>query len=171
MDDNTKSPDSQALFDEVLLYVLDRTTGRMDIGQNVVVRLFELIDDDWKSAHGERILFLGQSSRRYGHPSNLFTDTVHRLLADGAIKREPRVVGTALVQRLLPLRKPNLAPILSEVLAVVDGVLKRIEGKYGVEILGREGPGSHLPPEPTNPPLYGTAVRRETYRIKHHPER
>jgi hypothetical protein len=170
MDGNTDSPDRQALFDEVLLYVLDRTTGRLDIGQKVVLRLFELIDKDWNSAHGEKILCPGQRSRRFGHASNLFTDTVRRLLADGVIKREHRLVGTTLTERLLPLRKPNLAPVPADVLAVVDGVLRRIEGMYGVEILGREPPGSHLPPEPKNPPLYGTAVRREAYRVRHHPE-
>jgi hypothetical protein len=169
MENNSDSPDRQTLFDEVLLYVLDKTNGKRDIGQNVVLKLFEWVDKDWAAGHGERILRPGRRSYCFGHASNVFTDTVRRLIADGAITRERALVGTSIIQRLVALREPNLALVPAEVTAVVDGVLKRIEGKYGAEILGREPPGSHLPPEPKNPPLYGSAVRREAYRVRHHP--
>jgi len=171
MDDNSVSPGRQALFDEVLLYVLEKTSGKRDIGQNVVRKLFGWIDDDWASTHGEKLLRPGRSSHCYGRPSNVFTDTVHRLVADGTITREHRLLGTTPVQGLVAQRKPNLALIPAEVVAVVDGVLKRIVGRYGLEILGYEPPSFRAPREPERPPFYGSAVRREAYRVRHrHPE-
>lgn len=170
MDDNSVSPGRQALFDEVLLYVLEKTSGKRDIGQNVVRKLFEWIDDDWASTHGEKLLRPGRISRCYGHPSNLFTDTVHRLVADGTITREHWHVGTTVIEGLVAQRKPSLALLPAEVLAVADGVLERIVGRYGWEILGHEPCCFRAPREPERPPFYGSAVRREAYRVRHHPE-
>jgi len=36
MDGNSVSPDRQALFDEVLLYVLEKTSGKLDVTPPVV---------------------------------------------------------------------------------------------------------------------------------------
>ena len=170
MDDNSDSSGRQALFDEVLLYVLEKTSGKRDIAQNVVRKLFGWIDQVWASTHGEKLLRPSRSSRCYGRLSNVFTDTVRRLVADGAITREHWHVGTITIEGLVAQRKPNLALIPAEVVAVVDGILKEIVGTYGLEILGREPPSFRAPREPKNPSLYGTAVRREAYRVRHrHP--
>jgi hypothetical protein len=170
MDDNSVSAGRQALFDEVLLYVLEKTSGKRDMGHNVVRKLFGWIDKDWASTHGEKLLRPGRSSRCSGHLSNVFTDTVRRLVADGAITREHWHAGTTVIEGLVAQRKPNLALIPADVVAVVDGVLKQIVGMYGLEILGREPWGFHLPREPKNPTLCGSAVRRKAYRVRHHPE-
>jgi len=68
------------------------------------------------------------------------------------------------------VRTPNLAVVPPELLKVVDGILARTAGTYGAQLIGRRGPGMNPPREPDRPMLYGSAVRRESYRIRRHPD-
>jgi hypothetical protein len=129
MDSNSDSPDRQALFDEVLLYVLDKTSGKLDISPPVVRKLLQFVDRDWHEAHGEYLLRSACGSRYFGPTTKEFTLTLHRMLAEGTVRREQRwVERKTLVYKVYPVRKPNLALVPPDVLKVVDGVLARIAG-------------------------------------------
>jgi hypothetical protein len=162
----------QALFAEVLLYLLEKTSGKLDVTPPVVAKLMQYVNRDWHQACGRMLYAAPTGSGCYGPSPIGLGRVLKRMKAEGAIETKWRMVkpGTSMYKAYC-LRRPNLDVVPPELIKIVDCVLERTAGIYGAQLIGRRGPGMNPPRQPDRPMLYGTAVKHESFRIHRDPDK
>ena len=165
--DSTPLPSSnQTLFQNVLLYLIARTTGKLDIGSSALRQLAIFVDQEWEATHKEH-LFQPYPCRIWLRGfERLFRATIKQLLAGALVKRDLRTYGTRDLHKVVPAQPVDESLLPADVKQVVDQVLVRVAGMCGMQIARYDrwqGPRFH--PVSDRIIYVGTAVKQEAYRL------
>lgn len=112
-------------FKQVLLYILEKTAGKHNIGMTALYKLLYFIDFDYYEKYEEQLMGLTYIKNHYGPTPREFLKVVEQMKKDKDIEAVESTYFKYEQRKFLPLKDTDLTKLNAQELEMVDSVLAR----------------------------------------------
>ena len=112
-------------FKQVLLYMLEKTAGKPNVGMTALYKLLYFIDFDYYEKYDEQLMGLTYIKNHYGPTPREFVKVVEEMKKDGDLEEVKSPYFAYEQKKFLPLKEPNLERLNAQEVSMVDNVLAR----------------------------------------------
>lgn len=123
-----------AKFKEVLLYILEKTAGKPNVGMTVLYKILYFIDFDYYEKYEEQFMGLTYFKNTHGPVPREFVKVVEEMKKDDLIEEVNSVYFQYSQKKFLPHKQADLSKLNGNELEMVDDVLARYGDKSASEI-------------------------------------
>ncbi|MDP2820768.1 MAG: DUF4065 domain-containing protein [bacterium] len=121
-------------FKEVLLYVLSKVSGKPNVGESVLNKLFYFIDFDYYEKYEEQLIGATYIKNHYGPTPCELKKIIDEMKKNKEIEEIKSKYFKFNQKKYLPLRNPNLDILSAREIGLIDDVLNRLSDKSASEI-------------------------------------
>ena len=121
-------------FIEVLLYLLEKTAGKPNIGETVIYKLVYFIDFNFYEKYEEQLIGATYIRNKFGPTPMEFATIVAKMIKDKEVKKVEDKYFQYDQKKYLPLREPNLDKIKASEIKLIDEVLANLSDKTASDI-------------------------------------
>lgn len=114
-----------AVFKQVLLYMLEKTAGKPNIGMTALYKLLYFVDFDYYEKYGKQLMGLTYIHNHYGPTPREFVKVVEEMKQEGDLEEVKSPYFAYEQKKFLPRRSANLAKLSARETAMIDSVLAR----------------------------------------------
>jgi transcriptional regulator with XRE-family HTH domain len=112
-------------FKQVLLYVLEKTAGKPNVGMTTLYKLLYFIDFDHYERYEEQLMGLTYIKNHYGPSPREFLKVVEEMKKGGELEEVKSTYFRYEQKKFLPHRSADLSKLNAQEIAMVDSVLAR----------------------------------------------
>ena len=112
-------------FKQVLLYMLEKTAGKPNIGMTALYKLLYFTDFDYYEKYGEQVMGLTYIHNHYGPTPREFVKVVEGMKQGGDLEEVKSTHFVYEQKKFLPRRSADLSKLSAQETAMVDSVLAR----------------------------------------------
>lgn len=112
-------------FKQILLYVLEKTAGKPNIGMTALYKLLYFMDFDYYEKYDEQLMGLTYIKNHYGPTPREFVKVVEEMKGEGELEEVKSAYFAYEQKKFLPRKSPDLASLSGREIAMVDSVLSR----------------------------------------------
>jgi len=112
-------------FKQVLLYVLEKTAGKPNIGMTALYKLLYFIDFDYYEKYDEQLMGLTYIKNHYGPTPREFVKVVEEMKEEGDLEEVKSAYFTYEQKKFLPRKSSDLASLSGREISMIDNVLSR----------------------------------------------
>ena len=112
-------------FKEVLLYILEKTAGKPNIGMTALYKLLYFIDFDYYEKYDEQLMGLTYIKNHYGPTPREFVQVVEDMKSDGDLEEVKSAYFAYEQRKFLPRKSADLSKMNAQETAMIDSVLSR----------------------------------------------
>lgn len=113
-------------FKQVLLYLLERTAGKSNVGETVINKLLYFIDFNYYELYEEQLIGATYIKNHHGPTPIELKKVLDKMIEDGSIEKIKRKHYDFDQTRYLPNVKPDLKDIKASEVKVIDDVIERL---------------------------------------------
>lgn len=121
-------------FKQVLLYILERTAGKPNVGMTALYKLLYFIDFDFYEKHERQLMGLTYIKNHHGPTPREFVKVIRDMEMRGEIETVSSKHFQYEQKKFLPLVSADTRTFLPEELEMIDSVLSRYGDKNAVEL-------------------------------------
>ncbi len=121
-------------FTEVLLYILNETVGKPNIGKTVIYKLLYFIDFNYYEKYEKQLIGATYRKNRYGPSPVEFKEIIDRMKENEDVEKIDSEYFDFEQKKYLPLRKPDLSILSADELEVIENVLERLSDMNATQI-------------------------------------
>ncbi len=121
-------------FKEVLLYVLEKTAGKPNVGMTVLYKLLYFIDFDYYEKNEEQFIGLTYFKNTHGPAPREFARVVEEMKNEGLLEEVKSKYFQYDQKKFLPHKQADLSVLNGKELEMIDDVLARYSDKSANEI-------------------------------------
>jgi transcriptional regulator with XRE-family HTH domain len=121
-------------FEQVFLYLLERTAGKPNVGMTVLYKLLYFIDFDYYEKFEEQLMGLTYIKNTHGPTPREFISVVDSMKKSGQLEEVKSAYFTYEQRKFLPHRHADLSMLSAQETAMIDSVLARYADKSGREL-------------------------------------
>lgn len=114
-----------AKFKQVLLYVLEKTAGKPNIGMTALYKLLYFIDFDYYEKYDEQLMGLTYIKNHYGPTPREFVKVVEEMKLGGDLEEVKSAYFAYEQRKFLPRKSADLSILSAQETAMIDSVLSR----------------------------------------------
>lgn len=122
-------------FKQVLLYVLEKTAGKPNVGMGVLYKLLYFIDFDYYEKYEDQLMGLTYIKNHYGPTPREFVKVVEEMKKNGELEEVQSKYFTYEQKKFLPHVSADLSKLSGQELEMIDFVLVRYADKTAKEML------------------------------------
>lgn len=112
-------------FKQVLLYILEKTAGKPNIGMTALYKLLYFSDFDFYEKYEEQMMGLTYIKNHYGPTPREFIKVVDDMKQEGSLEEVKSAYFTYEQKKFLPRQSANLNILTARETAMIDSVLAR----------------------------------------------
>jgi hypothetical protein len=117
---------SMQKFQHVLLYLLEKTAGKANIGESQICRLMYFADFNFYELYEEHLSGLTYKKQPYGpHPIEL-VQVLGQMNEEGLIKKMKTKFQSSFINRYIPLIQSNLHYLKASEKEVIDNLIEQM---------------------------------------------
>ncbi len=121
-------------FKQVLLYVLEKTGGKPNVGMTVLYKLLYFIDFDYYEKYHEQLMGLTYIKNHHGPTPKEFVKVVEEMKKNGEVEEIKSKYFTHEQKKFLPILKSDLTVLSVLEKEMIDNVLMRYADKSATEL-------------------------------------
>ncbi|MFC1623552.1 type II toxin-antitoxin system antitoxin SocA domain-containing protein, partial [Patescibacteria group bacterium] len=121
-------------FKQVLLYVLEKTGGKPNVGMTVLYKLLYFIDFDYYEKYHEQLMGLTYIKNHHGPTPKEFVKVVEDMKENGEIEEIKSKYFKHDQKKFLPISKSDLSVLSVLEKEMIDNVLLRYSDKSATEL-------------------------------------
>lgn len=121
-------------FKQVLLYVLEKTAGKPNIGMTALYKLLYFVDFDYYEKYDEQLMGLTYIKNHYGPTPREFVKVVEEMKQEGVLEEVKSSYFAYEQRKFLPRKSANLASLSGQEKEMIDSVLARYSDKSATEL-------------------------------------
>lgn len=121
-------------FEEVLLYILEKTAGKPNVGMTVLYKLLYFIDFDYYEKNEEQLMGLTYFKNTHGPAPREFATVVENMKKAGILEEVKSTYFQYDQKKFLPHKQADLSKFNGKELEMIDDVLARYGDKSANEI-------------------------------------
>ncbi|MFA6397211.1 MAG: type II toxin-antitoxin system antitoxin SocA domain-containing protein, partial [Sulfurimonas sp.] len=121
-------------FKQVLLYVLEKTAGKPNVGMTVLYKLLYFIDFDYYEKYEEQLMGLTYIKNHYGPSPREFFKVVEEMKKNGELEEVKSSYFTHEQKKFLPHIKMDVSRLNAQEIMMVDSVLTRYADRSAKEL-------------------------------------
>ena len=121
-------------FKQVLLYVLEKTAGKPNVGMTVLYKLLYFIDFDYFEKYEKQLMGLTYIKNHHGPTPREFVKVVEGMKKSGELEEVKSTYFTYEQKKYLPHTKADLERLSAQELEMIDNVLARYADKSATEL-------------------------------------
>jgi len=121
-------------FKQVLLYVLEKTAGKPNVGLTVLYKLLYFIDFDYYEKYEEQLMGLTYIKNHHGPTPREFVKVVEDMKKSGELEEVQSKYFTYEQKKFLPHTLADLSKLNGRELELIDSVLARYADKTAKEL-------------------------------------
>jgi len=121
-------------FKQVLLYVLEKTAGKHNIGMTALYKLLYFIDFDYYEKFDEQLMGLTYIKNHYGPTPREFVSVVDAMKKNGELEEVKSNFFQYEQRKFLPRTSADLASFSAQEKEMIDSVLARYGDKTATEL-------------------------------------
>lgn len=121
-------------FKQVLLYILEKTAGKPNVGMTVLYKLLYFIDFDYYEKYEEQLMGLTYFKNTHGPAPREFAKVVEEMKQENCIEEVKSTYFQYDQKKFLPHKQADLSKINGNELEMIDDVLARYSDKSASEI-------------------------------------
>ena len=121
-------------FKEVLLYVLEKTGARPNIGETAIYKLLYFIDFDYYEKFEEQLIGAKYIKNHFGPTPVEFKKITDQMIKNGAIEKIKSKYFQHEQKKYLPCRLADLKILSAQEIQHIDEVLSRLAWKNATEL-------------------------------------
>lgn len=121
-------------FQQVLLYVLEKTAGKPNVGMTVLYKLLYFIDFDYYEKYEEQLMGLTYIRNHHGSTPREFVKVVEEMKHSGELEEVRSTYFTHDQKKFLPRIHADLSKLTGRELEMIDDVLARYGDKSATEL-------------------------------------
>ena len=122
------------IFEQVILYVLDKVGGKPNVGETVLHKLFYFIDFDYYEKYEENLMGETYVKNSYGPTSVSLVRNLNNMEEKGEIKKTEKEYHNYVQRKYLIARVPKPNTLSARDVEHIDGVLDRLSDMSATEI-------------------------------------
>jgi len=123
-----------AKFKQVLLYILEKTAGKHNIGMTALYKLLYFIDFDYYEKYDEQLMGLTYIKNHYGPTPREFIKVVEEMKKDGDLEEVKSPYFAYEQKKFLPRKSADLSALSGQEVEMIDSVLARYGDKSAAEL-------------------------------------
>src|SRR3989338_6412975 len=112
-------------FKQVLLYMLEKTAGKPNVGMTALYKLLYFIDFDYYEKYDEQLMGLTYIKNHYGPTPREFVKVVEEMKKDGDLEEVKSAYFAYEQRKFLPRKSADLSKLNAQETAMIDSVLSR----------------------------------------------
>ncbi len=112
-------------FKQVLLYVLEKTAGKPNIGMTALYKLLYFIDFDYYEKYDKQLMGLTYIKNHYGPTPREFVKVVEDMKKEGDLEEVKSPYFAYEQKKFLPRKSANLSKMNAQETAMIESVLAR----------------------------------------------
>jgi len=112
-------------FKQVLLYILEKTAGKPNIGMTALYKLLYFIDFDYYEKYDEQLMGLTYIKNHYGPTPREFVKVVEDMKGEGDLEEVKSAYFAYEQRKFLPRKSADLSKLNAQETAMIDSVLSR----------------------------------------------
>ncbi len=112
-------------FKQVLLYMLEKTAGKPNIGMTALYKLLYFVDFDYYEKYDEQLMGLTYIKNHYGPTPREFVKVIEEMKKDGDLEEVKSPYFAYEQKKFLPRKSADLASLSGQEIAMIDSVLSR----------------------------------------------
>lgn len=112
-------------FKEVLLYILEKTAGKPNVGMTALYKLLYFIDFDYYEKYDQQLMGLTYIKNHYGPTPREFMTVVEGLKKAGDLEEVKSSYFAYEQKKFLPRTSADLSKLTGREIAMIDNVLSR----------------------------------------------
>lgn len=112
-------------FKQVLLYVLEKTAGKPNIGMTALYKLLYFIDFDYYEKYDKQLMGLTYIKNHYGPTPREFVSVVEEMKKEGDLEEVKSAYFAYEQRKFLPRKSADLSKMCAQETAMIDSVLSR----------------------------------------------
>ena len=121
-------------FKEVLLYVLEKTAGKPNVGMTVLYKLLYFIDFDYYEKYEEQLMGLTYFKNHHGPTPREFMSVVDEMKKNGELEEVKSAYFTFDQRKFLPYKRADIGKLNGKELKMIDDVIARYGDKSAREL-------------------------------------
>lgn len=121
-------------FKQVLLYVLEKTAGKPNIGMAALYKLLYFIDFDYYEKYDEQLMGLTYIKNHYGPTPREFVKVVDEMKKSGELEEVKSSYFAYEQRKFLPRKSADLTNLSAQEKEMIDSVLARYADKSATEL-------------------------------------
>jgi DNA-binding XRE family transcriptional regulator/uncharacterized phage-associated protein len=121
-------------FKQVLLYVLEKTAGKPNVGMTVIYKLLYFIDFDYYEKYEQQLMGLTYIKNHHGPTPREFIKIVEEMKEVGELEEVKSKYFTYDQRKFLPHRRADLSLLTAQELKMIDSVIGRYADKSATEL-------------------------------------
>ena len=112
-------------FKQVLLYILEKTAGKPNIGMTALYKLLYFIDFDYYEKYDKQLMGLTYIKNHYGPTPREFIKVVEDMKKEESLEEVKSAYFAYEQKKFLPRRSADLSKLSAQETAMIDNVLSR----------------------------------------------
>ncbi len=121
-------------FKQVLLYMLEKTAGKPNIGMTALYKLLYFIDFDYYEKYDEQFMGLTYFKNHFGPSPREFVKVVDEMKKNGDLEEVKSAYFAYEQRKFLPRKSADLASLSGRETEMIDSVLARYGDKSAAEL-------------------------------------
>ena len=121
-------------FKQVLLYVLEKTAGKPNVGMTTLYKLLYFIDFDYYEKYEEQLMGLTYIKNTFGPTPREFVKVVEEMKKSNELEEVKSTYFTYEQRKFLPHAKADLSVLNGQELEMIKSVLSRYADKSATEL-------------------------------------
>lgn len=121
-------------FKEVLLYILEKTAGKPNVGQTVLYKLLYFIDFNYYEKFEEQLTGAKYIRNHYGPTPLAFRDVIKEMKQSGEVGMDCNKYHGKEQTKYIALRRPDLRAINGAEKEVIDDVIQKLSDMNATQI-------------------------------------
>ncbi len=112
-------------FKQVLLYILEKTAGKPNIGMTALYKLLYFTDFDYYEKYDEQLMGLTYIRNHYGPTPREFMKVVEEMKGEGLLEEVKSAYFAYEQKKFLPRKSADLGTLNAQETAMIESVLSR----------------------------------------------
>ena len=121
-------------FKQVLLYILEKTAGKPNVGMTTLYKLLYFIDFDYYEKYEEQLMGLTYIKNKFGPTPREFVKVVEEMKQADELEEVKSAYFTYEQRKFLPHVAPDLSLLNGRELEMIESVLSRYADKSATEL-------------------------------------
>lgn len=114
-------------FREILLYILDKIGGRVNVGESVICKLLYFIDFDYYEKYEEQLIGAAYRKNHHGPTPMAFVEIVSKMQENGEVEQVLHQYYQYRQKKYLARRKADLSILSARELELIDWEIERFQ--------------------------------------------
>ncbi len=112
-------------FKEILMYILEKTAGKPNVGETVLYKLLYFSDFDYYEQYEQHLTGAAYRKLPYGPVPQKLDSILDAMIKDGGLQRISTEYHGFPQKRYIPLRKADISVLSASELAVIERVIQQ----------------------------------------------